>query len=50
MVSMVRLLFMSLTYLAQVHPLPSFDNLTAFNHMVDKMEELGLWLMYEMPG
>ena len=34
----------------QVHPVPTFDNLTAFNLMVDKMEELGLWLMYEMPG
>ena len=35
----------------QVHPLPPFDsNLTAFNHMVDKTEELGLWLMYEFAG
>ena len=33
---------------AQVHPIPPFDNLTAFNLMVDKMEELGLWLMYDM--
>lgn len=32
----------------QVHPIPPFDNLTAFNLMVDKMEELGLWLMYDM--
>jgi hypothetical protein len=32
----------------QVHPIPTFDNLTAFNLMVDKMEELGLWLMYDM--
>ncbi|KAH8988392.1 hypothetical protein EDB92DRAFT_2011744 [Lactarius akahatsu] len=31
-----------------VHPIPTFDNLTAFNIMVDKMEELGLWLMYDM--
>ncbi|KAH9969446.1 hypothetical protein BGW80DRAFT_1229704 [Lactifluus volemus] len=31
-----------------VHPIPPFDNLTAFNLMVDKMEELGLWLMYDM--
>ena len=34
----------------QIHPLPAFDNLTVFNHIVDKMEELGLWLMYEMSG
>ena len=32
----------------QVHPVPPFDNLTAFDLMVDKMEELGLWLMYDM--
>jgi hypothetical protein len=32
----------------QVHPIPSFDNLTAFDLMVDKMEELGLWFMYDM--
>ncbi|KAH8989013.1 hypothetical protein EDB86DRAFT_3047515 [Lactarius hatsudake] len=31
-----------------VHPIPPFENLTAFNTMVDKMEELGLWLMYDM--
>jgi hypothetical protein len=33
---------------SQVHPIPPFDNLTAFDLMVDKMEELGLWLMYDM--
>jgi hypothetical protein len=33
---------------AQVHPIPTFDNLTAFNLMLDKMEDLGLWLMYDM--
>jgi len=32
----------------QVHPIPSYDNLTVFDLMVDKMEELGLWLMYDM--
>ncbi len=32
----------------QVHPIPSYDNLRAFDLMVDKMEELGLWLMYDM--
>ncbi|KAH9175730.1 hypothetical protein EDB89DRAFT_2133293 [Lactarius sanguifluus] len=31
-----------------VHPIPPYDDLTAFNRMVDKMEELGLWLMYDM--
>ncbi|KAI0042750.1 hypothetical protein FA95DRAFT_1563995 [Auriscalpium vulgare] len=31
-----------------VHPIPTFDNLTSFNIMVDKMEDLGLWLMYDM--
>ncbi|KAH9060639.1 hypothetical protein EDB87DRAFT_1576780 [Lactarius vividus] len=31
-----------------VHPIPPFDDLAAFNRMVDKMEELGLWLMYDM--
>ncbi|KAH9067984.1 hypothetical protein EDB83DRAFT_2506228 [Lactarius deliciosus] len=33
---------------AQVHPIPPYDDLTAFNRMVDKMEDLGLWLMYDM--
>ncbi|KAH8988399.1 hypothetical protein EDB92DRAFT_1817588 [Lactarius akahatsu] len=32
----------------RVHPIPPYDDLTAFNRMVDKMEELGLWLMYDM--
>ncbi|KAI0063004.1 hypothetical protein BV25DRAFT_1915735 [Artomyces pyxidatus] len=31
-----------------IHPIPTFDNLTAFNLMVDKMEQLGIWLMYDM--
>ncbi|KAI0031802.1 hypothetical protein K488DRAFT_71145 [Vararia minispora EC-137] len=31
-----------------IHPVPTFDNLTAFNQLVNKMEELGLWLMYDM--
>lgn len=53
MVGILKLLFMSLPYFrlsAQVHPLPSFDNLTALNYMVGKMEELGFWLMYGMSG
>jgi len=32
----------------QVHPIPPYDNLTTFDLMADKMEELGLWLMYDM--
>ncbi|KAN0127302.1 hypothetical protein V8E53_014906 [Lactarius tabidus] len=31
-----------------VHPIPPYDNLTAFNLMVDEMERLGLWLIYDM--
>ncbi|KAK7684428.1 hypothetical protein QCA50_012375 [Cerrena zonata] len=31
-----------------VHPVPTFDNLTAFDLVVDRMQELGLWLMYDM--
>ncbi|KAF8591756.1 hypothetical protein K439DRAFT_792186 [Ramaria rubella] len=31
-----------------VHPVPTFDNMTAFNESLDRMEELGLWLMYDM--
>ncbi|KDQ56015.1 hypothetical protein JAAARDRAFT_158780 [Jaapia argillacea MUCL 33604] len=31
-----------------VHPVPPYDNVTAFEMVLDKMEELGLWLMYDM--
>ncbi|EJU00465.1 hypothetical protein DACRYDRAFT_109183 [Dacryopinax primogenitus] len=31
-----------------VHPVPTFDNLTAFNMVLDRMEQLGLWLMTYM--
>ena len=31
-----------------VHPVPTFDNLTALNLVVERMQELGLWLMYDM--
>ncbi|KAJ7782638.1 hypothetical protein B0H16DRAFT_1493824 [Mycena metata] len=31
-----------------VHPIPSFDNITALDEVLDKMEEVGLWLMYDM--
>ncbi|KZV72591.1 hypothetical protein PENSPDRAFT_674920 [Peniophora sp. CONT] len=31
-----------------IHPTPTFDNHTALLQLIDKMEELGLWLMYDM--
>ncbi|TCD66256.1 hypothetical protein EIP91_001619 [Steccherinum ochraceum] len=31
-----------------VHPIPTFDNLTALDLVIDRMEELGLYLMYDM--
>ncbi|KAI0698278.1 hypothetical protein BC835DRAFT_1269232 [Cytidiella melzeri] len=31
-----------------VHPIPTFDNLTALNAVVERMQELGLYLMYDM--
>ncbi|KAI0077012.1 hypothetical protein K474DRAFT_1175661 [Panus rudis PR-1116 ss-1] len=31
-----------------VHPVPTFDNLTALDLVIDRMQELGLWLMYDM--
>ncbi|KAA1475750.1 hypothetical protein DENSPDRAFT_842586 [Dentipellis sp. KUC8613] len=31
-----------------IHPVPTFDNLTALNLVVDRMEEQGLYLMYDM--
>ncbi|CAE6440513.1 unnamed protein product [Rhizoctonia solani] len=31
-----------------VHPVPTFDNATALEFMLDRMEELGLWLVYDM--
>jgi hypothetical protein len=31
-----------------VHPIPTFDNLTALALVLDRMEQLGLWLMYDM--
>ena len=39
--------FVSLNaFRVQVNPNGPFDNSTVFNRMVDKMEELGLWLIY----
>lgn len=31
-----------------IHPVPPFDNMTAFNAILDRMEDLGLYLMYDM--
>ncbi|KAF9529879.1 hypothetical protein CPB83DRAFT_811551 [Crepidotus variabilis] len=31
-----------------VHPIPNFDNLTALDLVLDKMQEAGLYLMYDM--
>jgi hypothetical protein len=28
-----------------VHPIPTFDNLTALSLVLDRMEQLGLWLV-----
>ncbi|KAF7315067.1 hypothetical protein MIND_00020900 [Mycena indigotica] len=33
-----------------VHPIPSFDNITLLNQVLDLMEKEGLWLMYDMRG
>jgi hypothetical protein len=30
------------------HPVPTFDNLTALEIVLDRAEVLGLWLMYDM--
>lgn len=30
------------------HPVPTFDNLTALELVLERAEELGLWLMYDM--
>lgn len=32
----------------QVHPIPTFDNLTALSEVLDRMEAVGLYLMYDM--
>ncbi|KAJ4480847.1 hypothetical protein J3R30DRAFT_3287655 [Lentinula aciculospora] len=31
-----------------VHPVPDFDNVTVLDEVLDKMQEAGLWLMYDM--
>ena len=32
----------------QIHPIPTFDNLTALAEVVQRMEEVGIYLMYDM--
>ncbi|TDL27058.1 hypothetical protein BD410DRAFT_819170 [Rickenella mellea] len=31
-----------------IHPIPTFGNLTALNEVLDRMEEVGIFLMYDM--
>jgi hypothetical protein len=31
-----------------VHPVPTFDDLDALKNVLNRMEELGLYLMYDM--
>ncbi|KAI0651086.1 hypothetical protein C8Q79DRAFT_1004406 [Trametes meyenii] len=31
-----------------IHPIPSYDNLTALAQVIERMEEVGLYLMYDM--
>ncbi|KAF5366848.1 hypothetical protein D9758_006486 [Tetrapyrgos nigripes] len=33
-----------------IHPVPSFDNETVLNEVLDAMEEAGLYIMYDMRG
>ncbi|KAF9458112.1 hypothetical protein BDZ94DRAFT_1313563 [Collybia nuda] len=33
-----------------VHPVPAFNNITALDAVLDKMQEAGLYLMYDMRG
>ncbi|KAF8804202.1 hypothetical protein BYT27DRAFT_7194948 [Phlegmacium glaucopus] len=33
-----------------VHPIPTFDNITILDEVLDKMQEAGLYLMYDMRG
>jgi hypothetical protein len=35
---------------SQVHPILSFDNLTALDLVLDKIQEASLYLMYDMRG
>ncbi|EGN94785.1 hypothetical protein SERLA73DRAFT_62021 [Serpula lacrymans var. lacrymans S7.3] len=31
-----------------IHPVPTFDNMTAFEEVLDRMQEVGMYLMYDM--
>ncbi|KAI0920741.1 hypothetical protein AcV5_010411 [Taiwanofungus camphoratus] len=31
-----------------IHPIPTYDNLTALAHVIQRMEEVGIYLMYDM--
>ena len=33
---------------AQIHPVPPFSNMTALTAVVERMEEVGIYLMYDM--
>lgn len=33
---------------AQIHIVPTFDNMTAFEMVLDRMQEVGMYLMYDM--
>lgn len=35
---------------SQVHPIPAFNNITVLDAVLDKMQEAGLYLMYDMRG
>ena len=32
----------------QIHPIPTYDNLTALELMIERMEQVGIYLMYDM--
>lgn len=33
-----------------IHPVPTYDNATAFQEVLERMKEQGVWLMYDMRG
>ena len=32
----------------QIHPIPSYDDPAALNAVIDRMEQVGIYLMYDM--
>ena len=40
--------FDSLLRVVQIHPIPPFSNLTALSEVVERMEKVGIYLMYDM--